>query len=119
MTIVLGLASRRLPATLPAWLAKDPGDVLYAVMVYWAVRLFMPTVQFVRPAAIATAVCFTIELIKFLHFPVLDAFRLTGFGRLMLGVGFQTSNLVCYILGVALAVAVERLLTSRGAPQVQ
>jgi hypothetical protein len=119
VTIVLGLASRQLPSALPVWLAKDPGDILYAVMVYWAVRLFLTNTPGLRPAIITTAVCFAVEFAKYIHAPWLDGFRLTLLGRLTLGVGFHISNLVCYLLGVAFAVAVETVLMSRRTGQVQ
>jgi hypothetical protein len=110
-TIVLGLASRHLPAAWPAWIAKDPGDVLYAAMVYWIVRLAIPRQRALAPAITAIAVCFAIEAFKLWHLDWLDQTRHTVAGRLILGVGFHVSNLACYVIGAGLAVAVEKLAT--------
>jgi hypothetical protein len=106
-TIALGLLSRHLPTSLPTWIAKDPGDVLYATMIYWLARVCCPGVAKSRSAATSLAICVAIEFLKLWHAPWLDAFRVTTIGRLTLGVGFHVSNLVCYALGIGLALAID------------
>lgn len=117
VTIGAGLGSRACATALPWWLAKNLGDALYATMVYWALRVLAPGA---RPAAVAlgaTAWCFAVEASQLYRAGWLDAVRATTPGRLVLGQGFHALDLVCYALGVGLAVALERLVRggTRGA----
>ena len=107
MTIVLGLASRKFSFLLPGWLAKNAGDILYAVMVFWLIGFFFPRFSTVRTALAAMLFCFGIEFLKFSEFPWLVAARQSRAGALVFGTGFHISNLACYVLGAALAAFVE------------
>jgi hypothetical protein len=107
-TIAAGLASRAWAAHLPWWLAKNAGDALYATMVVFGLGLLAPRARTSRIAAAAIAACFAIELSQLYRAPWLDAIRATLPGRLVLGQGFHALDLVCYVIGVALGVAVER-----------
>ena len=108
LTIAAGLASRRFASLLPAWLAKNAGDVLYAVMAFWLVGFLFPRLSTFRAALIAGLFCFGIEFLKFVQVPWLIAARHSRAGALVFGSGFHWSNLVCYTLGVGAAVALER-----------
>lgn len=109
-TVLLGLASRKFSALLPWWMAKNAGDVLYAVMAYWLVGVCFPRLSPVRTALAAGVFCFAIEFLKFSHAPWLVAARHSPWGALVFGRGFHLSNLVCYTLGVALAFGIEMAL---------
>ena len=113
LTIGVGLASRRFSDLLPPWLAKNAGDVLYAVMVYWLLGLCFPRLPPARTALAAGCFCFAIEFLKFLNAPWLVAARHNRFGMLVFGSGFHVSNLVCYALGVVIALLIERVLLTR------
>ena len=108
-TIGAGLASRAYSQYLPWWLAKNLGDALYATMVFWGFGFLAPRARTSRVALAAVAFCFAIELSQAYHAPWIDGVRATTPGRLVLGQGFHAFDLVCYVLGVALAVALERL----------
>lgn len=108
LTIALGLASRRYSHFLPGWMAKNAGDVLYAVMVYWLLGVFLPRLSPFRRVLGTLLFCLGIELLKFVQAPWLVATRHSGAGRLVFGVGFHGSNLVCYALGAALAWGAEQ-----------
>lgn len=112
LTIGVGLASRRFLFLLPPWPAKNAGDVLYAVMVYWLLGLCFPRLSPARTAFAAGLFCFGIEFLKFAQAPWLVAARDNRFGALVFGRGFHVSNLVCYALGVAIALLIEKMLTS-------
>ena len=114
-TLILGLASRKFSYFLPWWMAKNAGDVLYATLIYWLIGLLAPTLSTLRTATIAILFCFGIEFLKFCTVPWLVAARQSIAGALVLGHGFHVSNLVCYTLGVALAVAIEKLLRRKSA----
>ncbi len=113
LTVALGLASRHFSHFLPGWMAKNAGDVLYAVMVYWLLGLLSPRLSPSRRALGTLLFCFGIEFLKFVQLPWLVAARHSTAGRLVFGVGFHGSNLVCYALGTALAWEAERALTRR------
>jgi hypothetical protein len=106
-TIGAGLASRAWGRHLPWWLAKNLGDALYATMVFWGFGVLAPRARTWRVALAALAFCFAIELSQAYHAPWIDGVRATTPGRLVLGQGFHAFDLVCYVLGVALAVALE------------
>ena len=114
LTIGIGLASRRFSFLLPPWLAKNAGDVLYAVMAYWLLGLCFPRLSPLRTAVAAGLFCFGIEFLKFSNAPWLAAARHNRYGMLVFGSGFHVSNLVCYALGVLAALLIEtRLISSR------
>jgi hypothetical protein len=108
-TIGAGLASRVYSAYLPWWLAKNLGDALYATMVFWGFGFLAPRAQTWRVALAAVAFCFAVELSQTYHAPWIDGVRATTPGHLVLGQGFHAFDLVCYVLGVALGVALERV----------
>lgn len=107
LTILLGLASRKFSYLLPPWLAKNAGDVLYATMAFWLVGFLFPRLSPLRAALAAALFCFGIEILKFSQAPWLVWARHSRAGALVFGVGFHASNLVCYVIGVAVAVAIE------------
>ncbi len=115
LTVAVGLASRRFSHFLPAWMAKNAGDVLYATMAFWLVGLLFPRLPPLRVALAATLFCFGIEFLKFVQTPWFVAARHSRAGALVLGVGFHGSNLVCYASGVALALFVEMAIRRRQA----
>jgi hypothetical protein len=115
-TIAAGLASRAYAAQLPWWLAKNAGDALYATMVFGGGGFIAPRARTSRVALAAVAWCFAIELTQRYRAPWLDAVRATTPGRLVLGQGFHAFDLVCYVIGVGLGVALELGLRRRRTP---
>jgi hypothetical protein len=87
-------------------------------MTYWLVRLVAPRWPVLRAAAVATLFCFAIETSQLYHAPWIEAVRGTVLGGLVLGHGFLVTDLLCYVAGVALGVAVDRALggVRRGEP---
>jgi hypothetical protein len=108
-TVALGLASRRWSFLLPWWLAKNAGDILYATMSFWIGCLLVPRRPAVGIGVGAMAFCLAIECLKLLDWPWMANVRHNPFGHLIFGTGFQPTNLICYAVGVALALLIERL----------
>jgi hypothetical protein len=106
-TIALGLASRAWARHLPWWLAKNAGDALYATMMVFAIGWLAPRARTWRIAAAAVAVCFAVELSQLYQAPWIDAVRATLPGRLVLGQGFHGFDLISYLIGAAVGVAVD------------
>lgn len=112
-TIVLGLLSRRYGATLPAFVARYAGDVLWASMVVWGLRLLAPRAQTGWIAIGAFAISVAVELSQLYRAAWIDAIRATRAGALVLGQGFLWTDLACYAVGVLLAAAIDAGLRRR------
>lgn len=103
LTVLLGLASRKFMVLGPA-----PGDVLYATLLYWGMRLLAPRRPRRHAMAAALALSVGVELSQLLHTPWLDALRATRLGGWVLGHGFLWGDLVCYVVGVGLGAVLDR-----------
>lgn len=107
LTMALGLASRRLPSELQAWIGKYPGDALWALMVFLALCAIWPSVSARRVAMYALIIAFGIEILKRYSIPWLDPVRATVIGRLIFGYAFSWGNLLAYTVGIALGTLLE------------
>lgn len=105
VTIGAGLGSRIVA------LPKEIGDGLYATMVFLAFAGTARRATALHLAIAATAFCFAIELSQLYHAPWIDDIRATTMGHLVLGQAFGWIDLVCYVAGVGVGVAGDRLLT--------
>jgi Protein of unknown function (DUF2809) len=113
LTIGAGLASRRYPAFLPAFIARYAGDTLWAAMVFWVLALGWRRARTRELAAIAIAIAFAVECSQLYHAAWIDSIRRTGIGALILGSGFLWSDLICYAVGVGIAAPLDALIASR------
>lgn len=114
LTIILGLGSRKFSFLLPSWLAKNAGDILYATMAFWLVVFLFPRLSTLRAALAATLFCFGIESLKFYEAGWMVAIRHSKAGALVFGSGFHVSNLICYLIGVLLAVGIDAAIKQIG-----
>lgn len=112
-TVLLGLATRRFPVAFPDVIARFGGDVLWAVMVFWLVALVRPGASTYRLALSALAIAFAVELSQVYRAPWIDAVRAARAGALVLGQGFQWSDLVSYAFGVVLAAGLDARMWRR------
>ena len=103
----LGLASRRFGTHLPAVVASYAGDALWALTLFLLLGVVWPRAATRTRAATALAVSFVVEASQLHHAPWLDAIRSTRGGRLVRGVGFLWSDLVCYAVGVMAGIAID------------
>lgn len=87
---------------------KNAGDILYATMTFWIVGVLFPRLSTLRAALAALLFCVAIEFLKLYQADWMVAVRHSKAGALVFGSGFHLSNLVCYTLGVALAVGMEQ-----------
>lgn len=107
VTICLGLASRHWAPSLPNFIGAYAGDALWASAVYWVLALAHPRMRAAHRLLLALAIAITVEVSQLFHPAWLEAVRATWFGARVLGFGFLWSDLVCYAVGVALAVMVD------------
>jgi hypothetical protein len=107
VTIAAGLASRKYAASLPAPVAEYAGDILWATLVFWLLASIWPSKRSAALAASTIAIAFGVELSQLYRASWLDSLRATRAGALVLGQGFLWSDLACYMVGAALAVAID------------
>jgi len=116
LTIAAGLGSRQYPDGQPLLLAHYAGDTLWAAVVFWLLALLAPRQRTMSLAAGTTAIACTVEVSQLYRAPWLDGLRSSQVGALVLGQGFQWSDLVCYAIGVGLAAALDAVLQARRLP---
>ncbi len=107
VTIGAGLASRRWPQVLPAFLGKYPGDVLWALMVFFGLGAVFNTTSTGRLAAGVAAFSCVIEVLKLYQAPWAVALRHTTAGHLVFGQVFSWENFAAYAVGISLGVLIE------------
>ncbi len=96
--IILGILSRKIDG-IPTFF----GDTLYAVMVYFGMRMLFINNSFKMTFVLALVFCFCIEFLQLYRVEWLLAIRRTTLGHYALGQGFLWSDLVYYILGIVMA----------------
>ncbi|WP_456843415.1 ribosomal maturation YjgA family protein [Bradyrhizobium sp. USDA 4486] len=116
IVIACGLSLRwyGFPLSLPAFVVKYGGSLLWATMVYLLVGVLLPRLSRAQLAAIAAMIAAVVEFSRLVHTPWLDAFRLTTAGALLLGRIFSLWNLMAYAVGVAVGVWIDQLAAMRG-----
>jgi uncharacterized protein DUF2809 len=107
--IALGLSLRAFGRGLglPGGIVEYGGSVLWAMMVLFLVAALHPRLSRPRLALLAMAIAVGVELIRLVHTPWLDDFRLTLAGALLLGRIFSLWNLVAYAAGIAPGVVID------------
>ena len=111
ITAALGIASRQYASLLPELIARYAGDTLWALAAFIGCALLVPHGRRGRLALAALLLAYAVEISQLYHAAWLDALRNTRIGGLLLGHGFLWSDLLCYTVGVGLAVALEPLWT--------
>jgi hypothetical protein len=83
------------------------GDTLYAVMVYFGLRMLFINFNIKKTAFFALLFCFIIEFLQLYDAEWLLAIRRTTLGHYALGQGFLWSDLGFYTLGVGIAFVLD------------
>lgn len=108
---VAGLLSRQLH-----FVPDGTGDMLYALMMFFIVRVIWLRWGPWKTGLVALGICYAIECSQLYHAEWIDALRATLPGRLVLGQGFLWSDLFAYFLGALLGAIGDRKLTWRHGP---
>ena len=120
--IVAGLTLRRfgLGLGIPSAIVKYGGSILWGAMVFFLVALAIPGFSRLRIAEISAVIAVGVELLRLVHTPWLDEFRLTLAGALLLGRIFSAWDILAYGAGIWLAMLLDYLtvpaLTEATAP---
>jgi uncharacterized membrane protein YcgQ (UPF0703/DUF1980 family) len=113
VTIIAGLTIRLAPLGLPNTLTKYGGSLLWAMMIYWIVSTARLNLTLTAYALMSGTVALTAELFKRYHTPLLDAFRITLPGKLLLGRVFSLWDLLTYAIAVVVGVFADCAIRSR------
>jgi len=105
LIILLGLLSRKF-SIFPLWL----GDVLWATMIYFILRIFYPFAAIRNIVIASISISYAIEFSQLYKAPWIDTLRHTFFGRMVLGETFLWGDLLSYTAGILLAVFVDVLM---------
>jgi hypothetical protein len=105
--IPIGLSTRSRLNIYPSLVKEYGGDVLYATLVFFLVRLLAPKAPFLKVASITYLFCILVEMLQLYQEPWLEKIRHTFPFGLILGYGFLWSDWICYAAGVLLALAIS------------
>jgi carbon starvation protein CstA len=112
-TITAGLAVRFSPLGLPLFVVKYGGSMLWALMVYWIISALLPSWRLLTVALLAGTLATAVEFFKLYHLPMLDAFRLTLPGVLLLGRFFSVWDIGAYWLAIVIGAFVDQRIRRR------
>ncbi|TRX39798.1 ribosomal maturation YjgA family protein [Flavobacterium restrictum] len=102
IVIFLGIISRK-SAIIPL----ATGDLLYAVMIYFGIRMVGTRIRKKQSATIGLLLCYAIEIFQLYQADWIIPIRKSLLGRLILGQGFLWSDLIAYTFGIAIAVGID------------
>ncbi len=111
VTMLVGLASRRFRQHLPSFLGEYSGDVLWALMLFLVVSFVLAGRPLFQRCIISLVLAFAVEVSQLYHAPWIDGIRNTTLGGLVLGFGFLWSDLVCYLVGIAVGALADRIMS--------
>lgn len=100
VNIPAGLATRWYGSYMPHLIAEYGGDVLYASLIFFGLRMIIVQTKLWQIALWAYTFCVLIELQQLYRTPWIVQLRKSAVGKLILGEGFLWSDLVCYGVGV-------------------
>ena len=103
-----GLVWRLAPLHLPWFAFKYGGSALWAIAVYWLVATAFPAAKTAKITLIAAMIALLVELSRLLHFPLLNHFRDTLAGKLILGRFFSPRNIAAYFLAISAVALLDR-----------
>ena len=107
ITLILGILSRKI-TDIPLFI----GDVLYAVLIYFGLRLLFIHLKTHKTFLLSLLFCFGIEILQLVQIDWLIAIRKTTLGHYILGEGFLWLDLLCYVIGTLFAYWLDKLFLS-------
>ncbi|MGN7809371.1 DUF2809 domain-containing protein [Flavobacterium sp. 22076] len=103
--IFIGICSRK-TTFAPLWI----GDFLYAVMIYFLVRIFLPFKNAFSIALLSLLICYCIEFLQLYQGEWMIKLRKTLFGRYVLGQGFLWEDILAYTFGIFTVFVFEKII---------
>jgi len=110
LLIGAGLLARSPDLGLPPIVAKYAGSVIWGGMVYFAWAAVRPEQGWHKRALVAAVIAVTVEFSQLLHTEWLDTVRRTTIGVLLIGRFFSWWDIAAYLIGIAVAMVVDRII---------
>lgn len=107
LVMILGLASRSMSSYLPVFIGKYAGDTLWALMIFFGLRLIFIKRKALEVGLFSLIFSYTIEVSQLIQNDFLSLIRNTRIGGLILGYGFLWSDLICYLIGISIGVFID------------
>ncbi|SMC86911.1 ribosomal maturation YjgA family protein [Pedobacter africanus] len=108
VVIALGILSRKVTG-----IPLIVGDILYAVMMFFLVKMLLIRLSYLKAALISVSVCFLIEFSQLYNATWINNIRNTTLGALVLGHGFLWSDIIAYTIGTVVIYKAVCLLNTR------
>lgn len=89
------------------------GDMLYAVMIYFGIRMLFINLKIKKTAILSVVFCFCIEFLQLYRAEWMLAIRRSTLGHYALGEGFLWSDLFFYALGIRIAFLMDSNLIKK------
>lgn len=99
----LAIATRTRRSWFHPLIAEYGGDVIWAGMFLFLLRVFFSRVKLWKLALVCYAMGLADELLQLYHAPWIESIRQTRIGGLVLGFGFLWSDVICYAVGTIIA----------------
>ena len=112
VTMISGLVIRFAHFGLAPSIVKYGGSMLWALMIYWIISTFLPSLRLCAVALLTAGITTAVEFFKLSHAPALDAFRLTTPGILLLGRFFSAWDILAYWIAIVAGVLSDRRIRS-------
>lgn len=108
LVVVLGLGSRKVTG-----IPLIVGDVLWAMMIFFIISiiLYRKNSTFIFITTLIITYC--VEFSQLYHSNRIDYIRSTFFGHLILGQGFLQTDLVAYLVGIAIACGLKNIVDKK------
>lgn len=113
ITVPLGLVWRMAPLGLSPFSFKYGGSVLWAMALYWLIATCQPKLGSGTRATVAAAIATALEFSRLWHTSIMDAFRMTLAGRILLGRYFSLKNIAAYWLAIGLTALLDEWVMRR------
>lgn len=108
-----GIGSRLISDHLPDFIAEYTGDTMWAFGAYFLIRILFIKIPIYQNGISAFLMSLFIEFSQFYQDEWINNIRNTQIGGYALGFGFKYSDLLCYAIGVLLAMGVDHFLFNR------
>ncbi len=116
ITVIVGLATRKLPHFFISFIAEYGGDTLWALLFFFLFRIVWINKPIWKVAAATYVFAVVIEISQLYQAVWITNWRQTFMGQMLLGNGFLWSDLVCYAVGVLLGWVIGCLLERKRQP---
>jgi len=110
IVILTGLISRWLPLSHNKLFAKYPGDILWALMVFFIICFIFNRFSTKRTAVTAMIFSVLIEASQLYHANWIDSIRNTWLGGIILGFSFSWYDIICYAIGITIGILLEEFI---------